>query len=280
MAKADGGDVTLGTLSYADYDTDAYQATSGIVTLPLDPAQTAAATGSDLEVRQADGTPLLTEQPLSVVADPPNLYLEEGEQGTVTLRAFLRGRPPGSPVSVTLVEVDGPLPPVAVETGADGEVVIPINGGKAGSWTWVLVPWQGSPPALPTGLDTGLSEYVVLRTTPADAQIAVMEPTWENVHRFVLRDWEALAPCMDNWLLLGDEQQCRAYARLVRRLTDRDRFDEYTYMPVTRELTRGQRTLLHRWCDVVTGDGPEPVVEAALTADAAPEAKDPFGRGF
>ena len=66
---------------------------------------------------------------------------------------------------------------------------------------------------------------MVLRTTPADAQIAAMEPTWENVHRFVLRDWEAVAPCMDNWLLLGDEQQCRTYARLVRRLTSRDRFD-------------------------------------------------------
>ncbi len=285
VAKADGGDVTLGTLSYADYDTGAYEATSGIVTLPLDPAQATAAAGSDLEVRAADGTALLTEQPLSVTADPPNLYLEEGEQGSLTLRARLRGRRPGAPVSVTLVEVGGPLPPLQVQTDADGEVTIAINGGRAGSWTWVLVPWQGTPPALPSGLDTGLSEYVVLRTTPADAQIAAMEPTWENVHRFVLRDWEAVAPCMDNWLLLGDEQQVRAYAGLVRRLTSRDRFDDYTYMPVTRDLTRGQRTLLHRWCDEVTGDvmagdAPDAVPEAALTADAAPEAKDPFGRGF
>lgn len=277
VAKAAGGDVDLGTIGYAAYDAAAYEATSGIVTLPLDAAQIGAAAAADLEVRSADGTPLLTEQPLTVVADPPNLYLEEGEQASVVLRASLRGGRPGTPVSVTMVEVNGPLPPVQVQTDEDGEVTVPVNGGKAGSWTWVLVPWQGAAPVPPSGLDTDLSEYVALRTTPADAAIAALEPTWENVYRYVLRDWEALAPCMDNWLRLGDEQQCRAYAGLVRRLTSRERFDDYGYMPVTRELTAGQRTLLHRWCDTVTGD--ETASRASPAADAVPD-KDPFGRGF
>lgn len=280
VAKRPAGNVTLGTLGYVDYDAAAYEATSGIVTLALDADQVAAAGGNDLEVHAADGTPLLAEQALTVVADPPNVYLEEGEQATVSLRAFLRGRPPGAPVSVTLVEVGGPLPPAVVETGEDGTATLPVNGGKAGSWTWVLVPWQGEEPALPTALDTARSEYVVLRTTPADAQIGALEPTWEHVHRFVLRDWEALAPCMDNWLLLGDEQQCRTYAPLIRRLTGRERFDDYGYMPVTRELTRGQRTLLHRWCDEVSGEATTTgTLLATDTADAA-SAPDPFGRGF
>lgn len=277
VAKTGGGDVPLGTLDYAAYDTAAYAATSGIVTLPLNRALAAAAGTADLEVRASCGTALLTEQPLTVVADPPNLYLEEGEQASVSLRAFLRGGRPDAPVSVTMVELGGPLPPLQVQTDDNGEVTIPINGGKAGSWTWVLVPWQGAAPTPPTRLDPGLSEYVALRTTPADAEIAALEPTWENVHQYVLRDWEALAPCMDNWLRLGDEQQCRAYARLVRRLTSRERFDDYGYMPVTRELTRGQRTLLHAWCDAVTGEVTAP--RAALAADAV-AAKDPFGRGF
>ena len=277
VAKGDDGDVALGTLDFAAYGTAAYEATSGIVILPLDPTQTSAAEAADLEVRTADGTAVLVEQPLTVVADPPNLYLEEGEQGNVSLKAFLRGRRPGAPVSVTLVEVGGPLPPVQVQTDADGEVTVPINGGKAGGWTWVLVPWQGQQPTPPAGLDTDLSEYVALRTTPADRDIAALEPTWDNVHQFVLRDWEALAPCMDNWLRLGDEQQVGTYARLVRYLTSRDRFDDYGYMPVTRELTQGQRTLLHRWCDSVTGD--ESVTLEAMAAETAVP-KDPFGRGF
>ncbi|HKR52604.1 MAG TPA: hypothetical protein VJT72_24100 [Pseudonocardiaceae bacterium] len=277
VAKAEGKDVPLGTLDYAAYDAAAYAATSGIVTLPLDSALVAATNTADLEVRAADGTALLTEQPLTVVADPPTLYLEEGEQASVSLRALLRGQRPGAPVSVTMVEVDGPLPPLQVQTDENGEVTIPLNGGKSGSWTWVLVPWQGAAPTLPTGLDTAVSEYLALRVTPADAEIAALAPTWENVHQYVLRNWEALAPCMDNWLRLGDEQQCRTYARLVRRLTSRERFDDYGYMPVTRELTRGQRTLLHAWCDAVTGE-----VTATRPAFAAEEvaAKDPFGRGF
>lgn len=277
FAKAADGDVALGTLDYAAYDTAAYEATSGIVTLPLGPAQAAAADASDLELRSAGGSALLTEQPLTVTADPPNVYLEEGEQTSVSLRAFRRGRPPGAPVSVTMVEVGGPLPPVQVRTDEDGHGTVPISGGRPGSWTWVLVPWEGTAPDLPTTLDTALSEYVVLRTTPADAEVAALEPTWDNVYDYVLRDWEAQAPCMDNWLRLGDEQQCRAYARLVRDLTSRERFEHYGYMPVTRELTKGQRILLHRWCDAVTGE--RTVTRVAAAAEPPPK-RDPFGRGL
>ncbi len=82
---------------------------------------------------------------------------------------------------------------------------------------------------------------------------------------------------MDNWLRLGDEQQCRAYARLVRELTSRERFDHYGYMPVTRELTQGQRILLHRWCDAVTGESTNSRTIAA--AEPRPT-RDPFGRGL
>jgi len=226
-------------------------------------------------LRSSDGTPLLTEQPLTVVADPPNLYLEEGERRRVSLWAFLRGKRPGAPVSVAIMEADGPLPPLEVHTDNDGRATFPINAGNPGSRTWVLVPWRETPPTPPMSLDPGVSEYVTLRATPADDNVANLDPTWENVHQYVFRDWEALAPCMDNWLRLGDEGQCRRYASLIRSLTSRQRFDEYGYMPVTRDLTKGQRVLLHRWCDAVA----ETAIQAALVADGKPK-KDPFGRGF
>ena len=308
VATGAGGEVALGTIDREAYDTPAYEATSGIVTLPLDAGQAAAAEAGDLEVRGADGSALLTEQPLTVVADPPNVYVDENGEARVSLRALLRGRPPGAPVSVTLVDDSGTLPVIDVETGGDGTVTVPIESGPPGSWTRILVPWQGQQPPLPGGLDTDLNEYVFIRTLPLDGDIADLEPTWANVYQFVLRDWEALAPCMDNWLRLGDEQQVRTHAALVRRLTGEDRFDHYGYMPVTRDLTRGQRTLLHRWCDAVTGDAPVPVPVpepvrvpagrrgrgrgvapaappvAARAADtpvaAAPPENDPYGRGF
>ncbi len=55
---------------------------------------------------------------------------------------------------------DQVLPPLQVQTDHDGEARVPINAGKAGSWTWVLVPWQGQAPTPPTGLDPAVSEYV------------------------------------------------------------------------------------------------------------------------
>jgi len=287
VAKQAGGDVQLGTLEYADYNKDAYEATSGIVTLQLTDAQQAAAETADLILRRTNGAVLLREQALTAAADVPNLYLEQGEQATVSLTVRLRGRPPGGPVSVMLAEIGGPLPAVQVTTDDTGRASVPINGGTPGSWIWVLLPWQGQPPTAPAALNPGLFEYLTLRTTPADDDIAALEPTWDNVHANVLRYWEALAPCMDNWLRLGDEQQCAAYARIVKRLTSRDRFDRYGYMPVTRELTRGQRTLLHRWCDTVGGAAHDEAPAAAgrhldLAADVSPTAaaRDVFGRGF
>lgn len=83
---------------------------------------------------------------------------------------------------------------------------------------------------------------------------------------------------MDNWLRLGDEEQCTAYAPLIKKLTSRERFDHFRYMPVTRDLSRGQRALLHRWCDAAMAPAP-PVAAAEVGPQAEPE-RDPFGRGF
>jgi hypothetical protein len=278
VAKSAGAQVELGTLDYSSYDAGAYTATSGIVDLALDEAQAAIARTADLEVRTQDGNPVLVEQPLTAFADIPNVYLEEGEAATVGLRVLERGGRPSSPVSISMVQLGGPTPPAELHTDDEGVVTLPLTGGSAGSWTWFLVPWRGQAPSPSAGLVPDVSEYLALRTSPADAQIAAMEPTWENVHEHVLRDWEALAPCMDNWLRLGDEAQCKAYAGLIRKLTSRDRFEDFRYMPVTRELTRGQRALLHRWCDAVTGVPPATL--ASTEVSATPKESNPFSRGF
>jgi hypothetical protein len=264
VACTDDRDIPLGILDRAHYDADAYQATSGIVTLVLDGAGVDAAASADLEIQAADHTVLLAEQRYTVVADPPNVYLEQAEgvtpdentRATVSLRAFRRGKAPGRRVSVSVIEIGGPLAPREVVTNKAGKATLSLHGGRGGTWTWLLVPWTGEAPPLPEALDPEVTEYLTLRTTPADERVAALEATWENVHHHVLRYWEAMAPCMDNWLRLGDEEHCRAYARLIRSLTSREGFNSYRYMPVTRDLTPGQRTLLHRWCAQVLGEDP------------------------
>lgn len=281
VARTRGGDVTLGSVPYAGYDAAAYDATSGIVDLSLDDAAATAAANGDLEVRAANGVPLLREQRLTVCADQANVYLEEGEGAAVRLRVFERGGRLTSPASVMLVEVGGSTSlPSSVETDAAGEVTVPVSGTTAGSWTWMAVPWRGQPPPPPPRLVPDQNEYFSLRVTPADAGIAALDPTWQNVYENVLRDWEALAPCMDNWLRLGDEQQCRAYAPLIKELTSRARFDDFRYMPVTRDLSRGQRALLHRWCDAVAAGAPTAARADPAVATGPRRVPDPFGRGF
>jgi len=57
---------------------------------------------------------------------------------------------------------------------------------------------------------------------------------------------------MDNWLLLGDAAQVKSFAAMVRRLTAKSNFESYRFMPVTRDLTAGERALLYAFLDGTT----------------------------
>jgi hypothetical protein len=289
VARGSTGDVTLGTIATSAYARSAYEATGGIVVLILDRDQSTAARDGDLALLGASGE-LLTEQPLTVVAHRPNVYLEEGEVAKVGLQVFERGVAPTTPASITVIPDGTPSSHPVVVTDAGGEADLELTGTQLGSQTYWLMPWRTIEPAAPPppARSPTRMEYVALRVTPAEDDIAALEPTWANVYEQVLRDFEALAPCMDNWLRLGDEQQCGVYAPLIRSLTARERFDDYRYMPVTRELSKGRRTLLHNWCDAVTRPEADLGPAAATAESTAPaeahapatEVRTPFGRGF
>ncbi|MDH5673192.1 MAG: hypothetical protein OEZ06_13635 [Myxococcales bacterium] len=265
--------VQLGSIRYEDYARAAYEKNSGLVCLPLDAAQKAAALSADLEV-SAGGTPVLSERRFHACADTPNVYLEAGDLHSVALHVLDRGKPPAVPVKLTVAEVGGPaLGPVVVSTDARGKASVELKGVQKGEWDQMLLPWQDdSPPEVPAQLDPTQSAYFSVRTMPTDDEVAKLPPTWENVFAQVLRNWNALAPCMDNWLRLNDRQQCEAYAPLLKRLTSRSEFERFRYMPVTRDLTTGERTLLHRWCDAVIAKQVKAKAEARAAAAPQPQA--------
>ena len=122
-----------------------------------------------------------------------------------------------------------------------------------------LVAGQGAP--IPQGVDPQTTTYVSVRTLPADNDIARMPPTWDNVHRFVLRNWHAMAPCMDNWLDLGNPDEIKSFAPMLRQLTDKANFERFRFMPVTRDMTPGGRALLYAFLD-----GAGPLMAARETA--------------
>jgi hypothetical protein len=62
---------------------------------------------------------------------------------------------------------------------------------------------------------------------------------------------------MSNILDLGDPATVRTFARRILEVTDPALFESARYMPVTRDLSRGKRELLQRFCQrLLDGDAP------------------------
>jgi hypothetical protein len=255
----------LGAFSYAQYDRAAYEASAGIVTVPL---VAAAPKGTNLQLRDKNATPLLAESPLRAVPATPNLYLDEGETPTATFQVYERGVPKTAalPVTVYKMSADGGTVQNTMQTTTDqnGVLSLAVAGTTGVIFAYVPVLANGDAPPL-QGIDTQANTYMYVRVRPGDANVGLMPPTWDNVYAHVLANWNAMAPCMDNWLMLDDPAQVKAHAAILKRLTDPARFESFRFMPVTRDMSKGERTLLYKYLDA-----PADVVAQAAAAPAAP----------
>ncbi len=243
---------TLGSLGYHQYDRTAYATGAGIVTLQLDPANVAVALDNDLQVRGRDGTVYLAEAELWPVPTDHNHYLDENDPGfTTAVQLYVRGVPSQAGVYVTMYDASGKTlvkvePSVATDAnGVASFQIAPVAGGGVRPFVFAA----GTDPVTPAQLDTQVTPYMYVRTLPADAAIGSLPATWDNVYTGVLANWNAMAPCMDNWLRLDDPAQVQAYAPLIKKLTDPSNFEAFSFMPVTRDMTVGERTLLWNFLD-------------------------------
>ncbi|HEX8565208.1 MAG TPA: hypothetical protein VF648_06025 [Pyrinomonadaceae bacterium] len=249
-AKGPDNSIALGTISYSQYDREAYRASAGIVTLNLDASQTQAAATGNLQMQGQDGTVYLMEQALRAIPYEPNLYINFGENRTTGVLVLNKGVPAGSGVEVAM-KLDGSSvaqSAIAV-TNNDSIAAFNVSGARGQVQGFVLEPNPGSGQA---SINPQLTTYMYIRTYPGNAAIAELEPTWENVYKYCLSNWNAMAPCMDNWLDLKNEAQVKAYGSILKRLTDPANFESYRFMPVTRDMTQAERKLLYGFLD---GDG-------------------------
>ena len=251
----------IGALPYAQYDRAAYERAAGIVTLPLTPQTAKAACENDLVLRNATGTALAVEARLRAIPDTPNLYRDEGQPTTAQFQVYERGEPLRRVASVDVYTMNadgspaGKTQTLATDSAGRLEAAVPASGGGI----LALVPSvEGADPAPTQGINPQVNTYMYIRTLPADSDIAALAPTWDNVFARVLANWAAMAPCMDNWLPLEDETEVKFRAKLLKRLADPGRFEEFRFMPVTRDMTAGERALLHKFLDA-----PAPAVVAA-----------------
>ena len=242
--------VTLATFGYGDYDKDAYVRTSGILTLPVERAAAAVAKVANVQLRDSSKAVLLAEKSLRALPLTPNLYMNEGDTQIAQWQVYERAEPARAGIEVTIyaMSADGNTvqSTFTLTTDADGMVSYPVTGTRGSITPYVA--WAGPDPQPPSsGINPQTNTYMYVRTLAADDEIARLDPTWENVYERVLANWNAMAPCMDNWLNLADPSQVISFGPLIRKLTDAAAFEHFRYMPVTRDLTPGARTLLYNF---------------------------------
>lgn len=280
-ADANGQTTALGSLPYAAYDREAYDEASGIVTLPLTDAQVQAAAASDIRLLDPTGGVLLAEVALRAIPQDPNLYLDEDVQAFVRFQIYDRGMPAKTMVPVTMYLMSAsnsaPIDTMDLKTNADGVLLIPIMVPTTGVFAYVPAPNNQAPPT--NGLNTQLNTYMYVRILKADSATAKLTPTWDNVYAKVLANWNAMAPCMDNWLNLADPVQVKAYGPTLKRLTDPANFENFLFMPVTRDMTAGERTLLYAFLDARTDAAAPKLAATAPAGDSGVSLSQSMRRG-
>ena len=252
-----GAGSKLGEIPYAQYSKQAYETGSGIISLPLTTDQVKAVADMDLQVIGGNGTVLLAEVALRAIPLIPNLYLDQGETGTAAFQVYRRGVPAKGPLPVTVYKMSADGGSIEnttnLQTNANGLLSFSVTGTVGGIFAYVPAPVPGATPPN-TGINPQTNNYMYIRTLNADADVAALPPTWENVYGRVLANWNAMAPCMDNWLMLNDPVRVKAQAATLKRLTDPANFESFLFMPVTRDMTAGGRALLYKFLDA-PGDG-------------------------
>jgi hypothetical protein len=262
-----GAVTRLASFDYSQYNRAAYEASAGVLSAPLPPNISA---GGDLQLLDADGGLLLLESGRRAVPEIPNLYLGEGESTTASFQVYDHGAPAGAGVPATMYKMSSDGGSIdsssQLATDAEGRLSLPLTGVTGGGIVAYVPTLNDGEPPPSQGINTQTNTYLYVRSLPADADVSALAPTWDNVYAKVLANWNAMAPCMDNWLNLDDPAQVRAYGPMLKHLTDPANFEIFRFMPVTRDMTPGGRDLLYRFLDTPAGDAP-----AAASPASAPE---------
>ncbi|WP_420137938.1 hypothetical protein [Sphingomonas sp.] len=265
----------LATIAYSQYDQSAYEEGSGILTIPLTAEQISAAANRDLML-VAQGNVMLQETALTPIPVAPNIYANQGDAVDVVFQIYDRGVPGGAGTAVAVYPLDfnGNIigDPTELTADASGLVTLSFTAGQGEVIGYL--PIIGSQPQ-PVTITPLVTPYCYVRSLPANSWMNTLEPSWNNVYNYVLANWNAMAPCMDNWLMLDDPKQVYAFGPMLKKLTDPANFENFRFMPVTRDMTVGERTLLYAF---LNGPAPQSATHGLMGAVEGPAEAAPTGR--
>jgi hypothetical protein len=268
------------------YDQAAYEMQAGVVELPVPPQAAAALPDANL-VLMAGARRLLEEiDVVQVETDDRAVYMDlapvDGASratADIELRAFRRGEPitapvtvelqyftdamtPGkvnslNPLVVTACEVtEKPLGTVdRIEIPAGGRATLTLVAEAPGCFKVRFLP----PPMKPDDNPNFAVEFFTCyRALPYDDYSAISdeELTWSFLYEHVIRYYAIMYPVMSRIIPWGptstptDPDRVIQFASLMRQAVDESRIGTALQMPITRELSRGKRKLIERWCEL------------------------------
>ncbi|HEV2853491.1 MAG TPA: hypothetical protein VHC97_11870 [Thermoanaerobaculia bacterium] len=259
------------------YGRQAYESAGGIVEFSFadDPGLADGIAAGTLQLVQS-GTVALQQVPLVSESDQRGLCLDEGTTGTIQVQSYQNGAtPPSEPVQLLVVPYDEnleqitdpsqavfelldasgqPLPLSSVlPVGPDGGTTLTVSPLQPGIGYYFFFPFTG--PVQPTPPDSFGSlapndYFVALRALPFDNALNENTPdsdlTWDFIYQNVLSTWDVVYPLMSTIIPLSNETAVNnAAAAIGQRLNDP--FPSSQYMPVTRDMSAGKKTLLLRY---------------------------------
>jgi len=301
LEKADLGPITVlvtagsnraevGRIEVSAYGRAAYETRAGIVDLDLPPALDLplfARGRLSLEVQTPGGPEVLSvERQLTASCDDCNVYLDQGEPRTLVIRVRERGEVPTRPISLLVASYDAGMSlagkPVELPVSEDGTAELEVRGEAPGCRHRGFLAFTGPRPTPPPSLRFTTAQFTSVRTLPFDDALEAATTdqalTWEFVYANVLQTYDAIAPRMSVILDLGDRDAVQTFARRLKDVTAAELFESSRYMPVTRDLSRGKRKLLQRFCDLAlagTLPAAQPRPTRPVLPDQVPDASQP-----
>jgi hypothetical protein len=233
-------------------------------------------------------SPVLLEQPYTAETDDRSTYLTVGESTSIRVRIYERGGAPTKRVPVGVQqyrakEILGPPGPTGTSGLPEKHFILapngvtpfvsidPPGGAIVDTDGWLTLTLTGLEPGL------GMLRFLVgaasdnfpapandqdqgawmrlshchVRVLPADTDLDAIpddQVTWELVYDKVLRYFYRMYPAMDGPMKLNDQATVEARAQMLQLMIDENSWGSTLYMPITRELSKGKRRLLQRWC--------------------------------
>ncbi|MEP4076596.1 hypothetical protein [Haloferula sp.] len=298
------GEVVVGRLETTDYNQAAYERRAGIVELDLSQHP-----DSNIFRRIADGelrilasstgqdVTVLREQGLTVQASVRDVYLDQGERKSIALTVLDRGQPApvGTRILVGRCDRDGNLipsmgiPPDILDVQTPGKVAFEVVADAPGFLNFQFLPFRANDP-VPTQsprIDIRNGFFLSVRFLPFDDELEQQTPdnrlSFKFIYDNVLRVYHLSNPVMARPgidLPLNDSGRITepSVARRIRHGIAATEFESPRYMPVTRDLSRGKRRLLQRFCELVeNGNLPD---DSSGNQEEGPEVEEEFDVRF